>query len=313
MNIDDLLRFRDSLAESLNNIKLHNLDNILQKINVDLTQLKAKNQMAVNPEFVSALKEYTNISSLVAQTDSKLTESLVKINQHIAELAISRFPDTGNFQTRYIGNNQHADINDETYKVIKSRIFVNSDFRYPVLQFGCNTSSEKLTRDLVSNDPMYMCDFSADSIDYVAKQFNPEFRHKVRKYVIQDGSFSTLPQGQFGLILSWMIFNYADLSMIRAYLQKMLHLLRAGGVHIFSYNNCEFYESYKVADAGWMSYVTKTSIIELCKELGYEIVNTYDVHHGRYNYERVSWIEIKKPGDLTSLKQRQVVGTVITK
>lgn len=298
------------LSEKLTELNAIDLLNKLQQTNTTLDYVKIKNQLALNVEFIDSWREYKNITTLVTQAHIKLQESLVNTNQRIKEVAVTRFPDMGEFQNRYTNNKKHVDLNSETIKNIRSRIFINANFQYPVIQFGCNDSSEGLTKDLVANDPLYLCDFSAEQIEYVAQQFNTVFNQRIRKYVIATDNFSQLPQGQFGLILSWMVFNYADLSAINRYLQKMMALLREGGVHIFSYNNCEFIESYQLADKGWMSYVTKTDVLNLCIKLGYEIVNTYDIKHAHYEYERVSWIEIKKPGNLTSVKRKQAVGAI---
>jgi hypothetical protein len=312
MNIDDLLRFRDMLREQLSEINSLEVPSTVQKINSILDYTKVQNQMAVSPEFIDAWRTYATIASLVKHADATLLTTLEQITYKVKDLALARFPDIGEFQSRYT-NSQHVELNDETIKIIKSRIFINADHRYPVLQFGCNTSSERLTRDLVANDPMYLADFSPERIDFVTSQFNPAFNQRVRKYIIENSSLATLPQGQIGFILSWMVFNYADLSVIKNYLQKMMMLLKPGGIHIFSYNNCEFLESYKLANKGWMSYVTKTDVLALCTELGYEIVNTYDVPHARYDYERISWVEVKKPGVLKSARLKQVVGSIVVK
>jgi hypothetical protein len=313
MNIDDLLRFRDMLREQLSEINSLEVPSTVQKINSILDYTKVQNQMAVSPEFIDAWRTYANIASLIKHADANLLTTLEQITHKVKDLALARFPDIGEIQHRYLTNSQHVELNKETLKTIRSRLFINADFRYPVLQFGCNTSSEVLTKDLVANDPLYMCDYSVERIEFASGQFNPVFNQRIRKYVIENNSFSRLPQGQFGLILTWMVFNYADRSAIKNYLQKMMLLLKPGGVHIFSYNNCEFLESYQLADKGWMSYVTKTDVLALCTELGYEIVNTHDIQHARYDYERISWVEIKKPGVLKSARLKQVVGSIVVK
>lgn len=298
------------LSEQLIEIEGLKLVEKFNEVNDMLTTVKTKNQLALNQEFIEGWREYSNLTTLVSQTNSKLQSSLLQIDQQVKTLASARFPDVGEFRNRYLQNTRHVALNEETLTTIKSRIFVNANFQYPALQFGCNSIEEQLTRDIAANDPLYLCDFNIEQIDYVASQFNATFNQRIRKYVLPDDSFSVLPQGQFGLILSWMIFNYADLSVIKRYLERMMLLLRPGGVHIFSYNNCEFLESYQLADKGWMSYVTKSDLLEVCKGLGYEIVNSYDIHHGRYDYERISWLEIKKPGDLKSAKRKQVIGEI---
>ena len=131
-----------------------------------------------------------------------------------------------------------------------------------------------------------------------------------RSYILNQHELHQLPHNQFGFILSWMVFNYTNFATIKHYLVRMIRLLRPGGHLLFSYNNCDLFESCLVAESGGMSYVSKRNLIKVCEEIGYEIVNTTDVPNRDNCVKFISWIEIKKPGKLATAKRRQVLGAI---
>jgi hypothetical protein len=62
------------------------------------------------------------------------------------------------------------------------------------------------------------------------------------------------------------------------------------------------------AETSKFSYCSKSKIIEMCLELGYEIIEFEDKKDGDGLY---SWAEIKCPGNLHTARLRQVLGKVI--
>ena len=52
------------------------------------------------------------------------------------------------------------------------------------------------------------------------------------------------------------------------------------------------------------TYMPKSILIPLCESLGYEISN--DIHCNT----NISWLEIKKPGELETIKAHQVLGEI---
>ena len=115
---------------------------------------------------------------------------------------------------------------------------------------------------------------------------------------------TTLPLNQFNFVFSWNFMNYASLDTIKEYLKIVKELLRPGGVFMFSYNDGDRPAGAAMAENFFMTYVPKHMLIPMCESLGFEVVNqrTRDVS--------ISWIEIRKPGELTTTKAHQVLGEV---
>ena len=80
--------------------------------------------------------------------------------------------------------------------------------------------------------------------------------------------------------------------------------MRPGGVFLFSYNDGDTPVGAGMAEGFSQSYMPKSLLIPLCESFGFEIVpfDSEDIH--------VSWIEIKRPGKLHTIKAHQVLGEI---
>ena len=92
--------------------------------------------------------------------------------------------------------------------------------------------------------------------------------------------------------------------IIERYLKQIITLLRPGGALMFSYNNAEMPASASYADSYFMSYATKTQILDMCEKIGFELITSIDLEPA------ISWIEIKRPGKLKLIKAHQVLGEI---
>ena len=115
---------------------------------------------------------------------------------------------------------------------------------------------------------------------------------------------SALPEGQFGLVFAWNVFNYFDIDTIEQYLIEIKRLLLPGGVAFFSYNNCDNYKSCEMFEGHYMSYTTNKDVTTVAKKLGFEIIKSME------QPTLVSWMEIKRPGELVSNRAGQTVAKI---
>lgn len=197
-------------------------------------------------------------------------------------------------------------LTDTTTDLVKSRIDLYCDWRYPGMEIG--PGDGVWTNLLVANDPLYLIDINPEFLDIAARQFPPEYQNRLRPYLIDRNTneLDALPQGQFGFIFAWGVFNFFPELELTSYLQNLYSLLRPGGVLMFSYNNCNNYTQAEFAETGWMSWMPKTKLTKLVTNIGFEIIEFFDPQ------ESISWIEIKKPGKKKSIKAHQVMGEIKT-
>ena len=339
MNISDLVKYRNSLQEHVDLIRLDqqlsticNIFNTLttQNPTVDTTQLhqfesKYRNLLTESIEYVNDFEKYIN--DLTNLIDS--TAELQFNNEHHQSMWNNTFQ-----------NGIHDDFFVSHYLADQVKASINSyiDWHYPVLQVGCRlngkfprpirqafkTLGQRLNEPdifvnyedcLVGGEPFYVCDFSDDLIKRCISKFNSTFQGKICNYIINGYDFDNLPQEQFGFIFSWNFFNYASIDTIEQYLTSFIKLLRPGGVIMFSYNNCDIPASVMMTEIGRESYIPKRHLINLLKKLDLIVLNFEDIpnEEDQFNYAYASWVEVKKPGTLNSVKAHSLLGKIISK
>ena len=199
-------------------------------------------------------------------------------------------------------------MREETISEVISRIGQYADWRYPGLEIGPGDGI--WTPNLVACDPLYVVDIHQEFLDSTRSKFNQEYQQRIRTYHIDrfathDHDLSQLPIGQFGFVFAWNVFNYFPLENLKEYLQEIHRALRPGGVCMFSYNDGENPVSVEYAENGWMSYMPKTLLISMCENLlNFEVLHVLD------REDNISWIELRKPGTLTTVKAHQALGEI---
>lgn len=195
-------------------------------------------------------------------------------------------------------------VSPATKQLVQGRIDQYVDWRYPGLEIGPGRGT--WTQSLVACDPLYVCDIYDEFLTETRLQFPASYQNRLRTYKIdrQTNSLAALPQGQFGFVFAWNVFNFFPRVELAHYLKQIFQVLRPGGVAMFSYNNCDRAEPANYAEIGWMSWIPLSQLAPLVTGLGFDIVHT-----GK-SESNVDWIEIRKPGQLTTTKAHQVMGEI---
>lgn len=245
-------------------------------------------------------------------TQERFNLVLQRINQRIQSEAQKFYTDNYSLELRVeseaVGNIRKIrvlDLSPDIQQDIISRIQLHTSWKYPALEIGCRDG--EWTRHLVAADPLYITDHYRDFLESAGQQFPDEYQRRLRSYLTRDTDLSMLPAGQFGFVFCWNFLNYRSLDTIKEYLKSVKELLRPGGVFMFSYNNADRHEQAGYAEGFWMSYMPKSMLVPLCESLGFEVVQTRDI---RGEGTAISWIEIKKPGELKTVKAHQVLGEI---
>ncbi len=307
MLISDLLKYRNDLITKITELSVgSSIDRDLSLIENLLGHHTANNSF----EKLNQVKdEYNNISNQFRSVQQILQSILIDIDTIIDTESINNFD---HLSLKFLGSiySHEFSLDHSVNQLIQAYIHKHADHFFPALQLGCTPRSKVLTNELVANDPLYLCDFDQENIENISSQFNDIYYRRLRKYVLTDHELTQLPQNQFGLVFSWMQFNYANSALVKHYLERVYNLLRPGGCFLFSYNNCDLLESCLVAETGAMSYISKRNLVNTCQNLGYEIVEMHDEPNSDFHVKYISWFEIRKPGELSTVKRRQVIGTI---
>jgi SAM-dependent methyltransferase len=314
MKLSDLVKARQLLLAyvSPNRIRdeidayIHSINDVRSTvlIGVDIDS----DLLDINDTFIDRKRDILDASTKIYDVIAKLDNKIAAITKDYFARGykINDCFATNRSNVEFERTSRQLPISEEAKQKVISRIQVYSDWHYPGLEIG--PGDGQWTSHLVANDPLYIVDIEKEFLDATAFTFSPEYRLRLRAYLIDwtksETDLSMLPQNQFGFVFSWNVFNYFPLDMIKQYLLHIWEVLRPGGVCMFSYNDGENPFSILRVEDGSMSYMPKSMLISLCKSLNFEIIELHDED------EAISWIEIKKPGTLHTIKAHQTLGKI---
>lgn len=292
----NLLEFasRCSLQEEINS-KISIANSLLSTNRVDVDSILTDYQRLHEANNSVLIK----VKNLIADIDQTMTEKGLRLLDN--PIYVNRF--NSNSVTNKLIYNNELDV------IIKSTIFKYVSWQYPVLYLD-HAILPNLIDYLVASDPLYIVSLNNDALSKINK-YPTLYQQRLRLYSITGNveDLSVLPHNQFGFIFNWGFFNSLTTIDIENYLRKMLHLLRPGGTMLFSYNNAELPATASIIDRNALPWASKKYIETILLQLGYKIIKFDDLYVNENN-TFVSWAEVLKPGELSTIKKRQVIGSI---
>jgi SAM-dependent methyltransferase len=252
-------------------------------------------------------KTHTSALDVIKQDIKKVQLIINEIDKDIYDLTRKFFQE--NYQKECLFNdpNRIREIKklvmtEGTEEILCNKIYLHSTWKYPGMEISCRDG--EWTKYLVSSDPLYLVDMHQEFLDSANSKFTPEYQARLRKYLMKDFKVDNLPLNQFGFVFSHNFFNYLSLDSIKVLLSQIKDWLRPGGTMIFTYNNTDLSASAGLSEDYFMTYVPKSMLIPMIESLGFEIIDAPDY------LPSTSWIELKKPGTLSTVKAHQALGEI---
>lgn len=211
--------------------------------------------------------------------------------------------------TEYILNRRLKDVTPEIYEFINNRVGNYTSWNYPAMII--RPGLEDFVSTLVGCDPLYLVDQSHELLLPALERFGENFRPRLRPYVLNESvdqpMMPALPDGQFGFCLAYNFFNFRPFEILEKYLTEIYSKLRPGGTLGLTFNNCDLAEGVGLCEAHFMCYTPGHMVERLAQKIGYEIHFRHETHVPN------TWLELKKPGHLTSLRGGQSLGKIVHK
>lgn len=304
MKLSELVDLRERLKKAFYlDPVLASIDNL--RLNLSLVNQNVDENYSEQLDLL--IKDYRDIRTEVHKPSERVQEIIDAINKEISSKSshffLNNYEDELNYEDPdNIRRVRVMYIPVQVQQEIESRIGLYSNWKYPGLELGCRDG--EWTKFLVASDPLYIADAHQDFLDSAIKEYTPEFQRRVRPYLIRNNEYGVLPQSQFNFVFSWNHFNYKTLETTKQALKQVYNLLRPGGVCMFSYNNGDIPAGAAYAETYFMSYMPKSLLIPMCQSLGYEVVYQQD------HEPAVSWLELRKPGELSTVKGHQALGII---
>lgn len=201
------------------------------------------------------------------------------------------------------------EISKDIEMILQSRLMSYVDWRYPAMII--RPGNESFIDFMVGYDPLYLLDTSHDLLKPSIEKFPEQYQRRVRPYVIKENSAASflgkIPDGQFGMCLVYGFFEYKPFEVIKKYLSEIYDKLQPGGIFIMTYNDCDRANAVALVEKGYACYTPGYLIQDLAKNTGFEQVFTWN------DGSSSSWLELRKPGKLKSLRGGQTLAKVVAK
>lgn len=191
---------------------------------------------------------------------------------------------------------------------LSSRIALHSDWHHAGLVIRpCRGEWLPL---MVGCDPLYLADIRPSLLEPAVVQFPQEYQRRLRYYTLREQDdhgeiLRDLPNDQFGFCLALNFFHFKPFELIRLYLGEIYRKLRPGGVVAFTFNDCDRWGGVELAERCFMCYTPGSMMLGLAESLGFDIQQRYDIDHSN------TWVEMKKPGKLVSLRGGQSLAKIV--
>lgn len=210
--------------------------------------------------------------------------------------------------TEYILNRREI-LSEETQQILLRRLENYADWRFPgmIIRPGL----EKFIGGMVANDPLYLIDQHRDLLKPAVEQFPEAYQNRLRTYVVNergpDPILHKIPDAQFGLCLVYNFFNFRPFEIIKQWLWEIQVKLRPGGILIMTINDCDREKAVMLAESHFACYTPGHLILDMVQSMGFEVLSTWN------NDGPMTWIELRKPGELTTVRGGQTLAKIISK
>ena len=302
MKVSELVHLSCQLKE----FSLDNLLNELSNIKVKVDGMKSISEDHAS-DIAGKLQELQQI------TDDLQTLCSDTLNSVDAEVINKSKPLFDRVYKRSSPEHERANListlSDQSKNEIAVRASRYTSWQHPVLEIG--PGDGRWTDALVAGDPLYLVDIYQEFLDSTTKQFNEVYKRKVRCYLTgkdaqkTEVDLSALPKQQFGFIFAWEVFDYLPNQFVEEYLKQCYELLKPGGVMMFSYNNCEEHHCADFGENQFKHWMPKWFLLDMIKRQFFEVIVAMS------SEDTVHWVEIKKPGTLTSIVTSQTLAQIL--
>ena len=206
-------------------------------------------------------------------------------------------------------HNKPVRLNAEVETMFKTRVGAYNDWHYPAMVI--HPMLEPFIHEMVASDPLYVVDESHYLIDPTIAQFNQQYQHRLRLYVIEESVdypiLGQLPDEQFGFCLAYNYLNYRPFEIIKKYLSELYQKLRPGGVLAMTFNDCDRYQALQSVEQDITCYTPGSLIRGWAKYVGFEEIFCYQ------DSGPSVWVEFQRPGESTSLRGGQSLAKILPK
>jgi len=204
--------------------------------------------------------------------------------------------------------NRQIVMSIDTQKMLADRIKSYVDWKYAGLVI--RPGKETFIDDLVSLDPLYVVDYDKVLTEPATSKFSVEYQDRLRFYTEPPTStnvLSTIPNNQLGVCVAFNFFETTTIEVLENYLENIFKKLRPGGILAMTFNDCDRAHCVALVENNYGFYTPGTRVKATAKRIGYQQQFTWN------DKLDLTWLELRKPGTLDSLKGGQTLAKILPK
>jgi hypothetical protein len=312
MKLSELINYRNELQK----LNLHSMEKTvedeLKKVlfltdRHPITNGNLNSQLHSQEQTVYAsIGEFKNYMNLLSQ----------ELDQLIHELEQPYFVESYRLYDQEMNNETVEDIKNRTTNLSESAVdfLQNRISRYVGWQHSAmiiRPGFESYINDMVSCDPLYLIDLKHELLQPSIIQYNELYQQRLRNYVVteknQDQILNRLPDSQYGVVLAYNYFNFRPFEVIRQWLTEILQKLKPGGTLLMTFNDCDRDKAVMLVERRYCCYTPGKLLIQLAETLGYEVLFQW------HDNGPSTWLELKRPGTLATLRGGQTLAKILPK
>lgn len=192
---------------------------------------------------------------------------------------------------------------------LRTRIRNYGDWRLPGMII--RPIHETFLEEMVPLDPLYLVDTMPELLQPCLDKFTQEYRRRLRVYTVndyqQEQPLQGIPDNQFGFIFAYNFLNYKPINVIERYLKEFAKKLRPGGHAVFTYNDCDRSQGVGLAEKSFMCYTPGSVVRKIVADVGLEL------EENRLDQYDLAWMDVRRPGEITTNRGAQVLAKIIPK
>ena len=250
-----------------------------------IRELDCMIEVAEKTQYLESSRLYTEKMQRYGKLDDPTNQ---RVDQHILD---RRMPMTADVQ-----------------QMISNRIKGYVDWKYSGLII--RPGVESFVKDLVGLDPLYLVDYSKELLAPAYKLFPEEYQRRLRMHYQDPTSnhvLDFLPSNQFGLCLAFNFFEFTPLEVIEQYLKSIFKKLRPGGVLAMTFNDCDRAHCVALVEKNFCFYTPGRRVKDIARSIGYRQMFEWT------DAGNLTWLELRKPGELKSIRGGQTLAKIIQK
>lgn len=321
MKLSELVAYRNHLSEfDVNTIQYtarHKLEEIVYNVQNSVIQPRAFTQTLQEDQtrvitafdhFSSTLVELINELDSMIETAEKTqyAESTRLYNEEVARYG--RLDEPTNKKVNQQILDRRMPMTADVQQMISNRIKSYVDWKYPGLII--RPGVETFISDLVALDPLYLVDYSTELLQPALSTFPEEYQRRLRVYEQDPCStnvLDALPDNQFGMCLAFNFFEFTPLEVVEQYLRNIFNKLRPGGILAMTFNDCDRAHCVALVEKNFCFYTPGNRVKAIAKSIGYRQMFSWT------DMGNLTWLELRKPGELESIRGGQTLAKIVNK